>query len=181
MKGTKSTTLASEESPIESFDNFYTPKMTKKKGNLYKLSIMQNATKCTTETSQPSTVTNAKFEERKVEISRRLLEETREESKSASMLRTSGSFVQKEIVEKPKDEGTLALKSLVFGPKVDDKILKKHLMLILRGLNYSLKLLKAPPMSYIQSRQIMLKELKSKHFFSFRTSFVNCIYHVFWK
>jgi len=162
MKGTKSTTLA-EESPVESFDNFYTPKMTKKKGNLYKLSIMQNAAKCTTEGSQPSTVTNAKFEERKVEVTRKLLEEHKEETKSANLLKTSGSFQQKDVVEKAKEDATLALKSLVFGPKVDDKILKKHLMLILRGLNYSLKLLKAPPMSYIQSRQIMLKELKKKN------------------
>ena len=33
---------------------------------------------------------------------------------------------------------------------------------MLRGLNYSLNLLKAPPLSYVQSRQILLRDLKKK-------------------
>jgi len=37
------------------------------------------------------------------------------------------------------------------------------MMLVIRGLNYSVKLLKGPPMSYIESRQIVLKELKKKN------------------
>lgn len=152
---------ASEAQP----DHYFTPKVTRKKGNLYKLTIMQNASKVTID-AQPNTTTNVKSEEFKSDLTKKLAEaaKEKEESKSA-LLKQYGSFQNIVMEDKTKSEATFSAKSLVFGPKVDDKIMKKHLMLIMRGLNYSVKLLKPPPMSYIQSRQIMLKELKSKHFF----------------
>lgn len=145
-------------------DHYFTPKVARKKGNLYKLTIMQNASKVNVD-AQPHTTSNAKSEEFKSDLSKKLQEASKEkeESKSALLLKQYGSFQNLIVEDKSKTEATFSAKSLVFGPKVDDKILKKHLMLIMRGLNYSIKLLKPPPMTYIQSRQIMLKELKSKH------------------
>ena len=145
-------------------DNYYTPKIAKKQGTLYKLTILQNASKPSFEQAHPHTTTNAKSEELKSDLSRRLAEVAKSnESKSASLKQVS-SFQNLSSEDKPKAEVAFSGKNLVFGPRVDDKILKKHINLILRGLNYSLKLLKPPPMSYIQSRQIVLKELKSKHY-----------------
>jgi Dullard-like phosphatase family protein len=151
----------------KSEESCLTPKIARKKGNLYKLTIIQNASKSSFEKTQPHTTTNVKSEEFKEDLdskfSKALLKD-KEEAKSAG-LKHSGSFqhLAVEEKEKVKVDSTIALKNLVFGPKVDEKILKKHLLLIIRGLNYSLKLLKAPPMTYIQSRQIMLKELKKKN------------------
>lgn len=143
-------------------DNYYTPKIAKKQGTLYKLTIMQNASKPAVEQIHPHTTTNVKSEEMKSDLSRRLAEVAKSnETKSASLKQVS-SYQNLAAEEKPKTEVTFSGKNLVFGPKVDDKILKKHINLVLRGLNYSLKLLKPPPMSYIQSRQIILKDLKSK-------------------
>ena len=141
-------------------ENFHTPKVTRKKGNLYKLTIIQNASKFTPEKGQPHTTTSVRSEEFKRDFDAKINEATKEkeETKSAIIKHVNSSQL---LTEKSKIDSTFAVKNLVFGPKVDDKIFKKHLMLIMRGLNYSLKLLKPPPMSYIQTRQIMLKELKS--------------------
>jgi len=143
-------------------DNTFTPKVSRKKGNLYKLSIIQNASKFVPDKNQPNTTINVKAEEVRSELSKILdSTKTKEEPKTAQV--SSGSSFTQAFNESAKADSTFSIKNLVFGPKVDDKILKKHLMLTMRGLNYSLKLLKPPPMSYVQSRQIMLKELKKKN------------------
>jgi len=142
-------------------DNCLTPKVARKKGNLYKLTIIQNASKFSMDTKgQPQTATNLRSGDFKTELEMKLAEEVKKEESKSAVLKPVASV---QTFEKCKPENTFSIKNLVFGPKIEDKIMKKHLQLILRGLNYSLKLLKPPPMSYIQSRQIMLKELKSKY------------------
>jgi len=141
-------------------DNCLTPKVSRKKGNLYKLTIIQNASKFSMDNkTQPHTATNLRSGDFKAELEKKLIEEAKKEEPKSAVLKSVASA---QVFEKPKPDATFSIKNLVFGPKIEEKIMKKHLQLILRGLNYSLKLLKPPPISYIQSRQIMLKELKSK-------------------
>jgi len=72
-------------------------------------------------------------------------------------------FPERNKVTEENTEGALFdIRKLVFGGGHDAQSLKKHIHLIFRGLNYSINLLKAPPLSYIQSRQILLKDLKKK-------------------
>jgi len=144
---------------LEKPEDTMTPKAARKKGNLYKLTIMQNASKFSLDTQQPQTATNLRSNSFKSELEAKLEEEAKlQEPKSAYLSKVSS---QASFADRPKAEPTFSIKNYVFGPKVDEKVMKKHLQLILRGLNYSVKLLKPPPLSYVQSRQIMLKELKS--------------------
>jgi len=66
-------------------DNCLTPKVARKKGNLYKLTIIQNASKFSMDTKgQPQTATNLRSGDFKTELEMKLAEEVKkEESKSA--------------------------------------------------------------------------------------------------
>jgi len=162
-------------------EKFYTPVIGKKKMDLYKMSIIQNASKFSESPNQDqNSLTETKTEEfKQSEINRirntltETLKEQKEQVGDLTRSKTANSSNIKQILESEsvsdlnitKIETTTSIfspKNLVFGPNVDEKILQKHLNLMFRGLNYSLKLLKGPPMSYIESRQITLKELKSK-------------------
>lgn len=157
-------------------EKFYTPVIGKKKMDLYKFTIIQNASKYT-ETQE--TIEEKSIEETKqsVEISRirNVLAETIKEtikeqgevqrSKTESIKQILAEGLGKDTINSNNGNTPLSVKSLVFGPNVDGKTLQRHVTLILRGLNYSVKLLKGPPMSYIETRQIVLKDLKSKRIF----------------
>ena len=143
---------------LEKPEDTMTPKASRKKGNLYKLTIMQNASKFSLDQNQPQTATNLRSNSFKSELEAKLEEEAKLSEPKSALIKVSS---QNTFMDRPKAEPTFSIKNYVFGPKVDDKLMKKHLQLILRGLNYSIKLLKPPPLSYVQSRQIMLKELKS--------------------
>lgn len=151
-------------------EKFYTPVIGKKKMDLYKFTIIQNASKYT-ETQE--TIEEKSIEETKqsVEISRirNALVETIKEQVEVQRSKTESikQILSEGLGKDSENNGNtpLSVKSLVFGPNVDGKILQRHVTLVLRGLNYSVKLLKGPPMSYIETRQIVLKELKSKESF----------------
>jgi len=164
-------------------EKFYTPVIAKKKMDLYKMSIIQNASKFSeTPNQDQSAAPESKPEEAKQsEISRirnALTESLKEQKEQVGDLTRSktenGSNIKQILLESDsvsdlnstKVESSTSIfspKNLVFAPNVEEKLLQKHLNLMFRGLNYSLKLLKGPPMSYIESRQITLKELKKKN------------------
>ena len=111
----------------------------------------------------PATTTNANVT--------RPIDTPSKEVKSAlkSTLKYRGAEEIKAIKPQPesmpelRDQGIPAFepfKRLVFGPNVDDQNITKHASLVTRGLNYSMKLLKPPPLSYINSKQVTVKELK---------------------
>jgi len=147
---------------LEKPEDTMTPKASRKKGNLYKLTIMQNASKFSLDQNHPQTATNLRSTSFKSELEAKLEEEAKLAEPKSALIKVSSQNTF--LDHKPKAEPTFSIKNYVFGPKVEDKIMKKHLQLILRGLNYSIKLLKPPPLSYVQSRQIMLKELKKKKY-----------------
>lgn len=158
--------------PKKSHDKTYTPVIGKKKLDLYKLSIIQNASKF----AEPIEKTGNKTEEVKqsdLTKIRNTLTETLKEQKGqiADVTRSKTANLKSIMNDDPKDVHSqdiselnlFSARKLLFGPGVDDQTLNRHVKFILRGLNYSLKLLKGPPLSYIESRQIVLKDLKSKN------------------
>jgi len=146
---------------LEKPEDTMTPKATRKKGNLYKLTIMQNASKFSLDQNHPQTATNLRSTSFKSELEAKLEEEAKLAEPKSALIKVSSQNTF--LDHKSKPEPTFSIKNYVFGPKVEEKLMKKHLQLIMRGLNYSVKLLKPPPLSYVQSRQIMLKELKKKN------------------
>lgn len=164
-------------------DKAYTPVIGKKKMDLYKLSIIQNASKFSNQVEKA--LDDNKVEEVKqndiAKIRNALTETLKEQKTQVGEVTRSKTANLKQIMAQDnssnlqlsKDNTEIVFfsaRKLLFGPGIDDKTLHRHVTLILRGLNYSLKLLKGPPMSYIESRQITLKELKSikPQFFTFK-------------
>ena len=162
-------------------EKFYTPVIGKKKMDLYKMSIIQNASKFSeTPNQDQSEVKAEEAKQSEVNKIRNILSESLKEQKEQvgdfTRSRTANSGGIRQILESDsgsdlnttKTESSTSIfcpKNLVFAPNVEEKLLQKHLNLMYRGLNYSLKLLKGPPISYIESRQITLKELKSNCFY----------------
>ena len=142
---------------------------------MYKLSIIQNASKFSeTHNQADETSVENKQEENKQTDILRIRNALTETLKEQVTIQRSNSETLKQTFTTQSVRDTLTSKlslletpfivsKLVFGPGVDEKILQRHMMLAMRGLNYSIKLLKSPPMSYIESRQIVLKELKSNN------------------
>jgi len=156
-------------------EKYYTPVLGKKKVDLYKLSIIQNASKFVEEQTQAAEGSiESKQEETKqsgiLRIRNTLTETLKEQtsmhrSKSETLQLVSPTVSTTESLT-PKlglNETPFIMNKLVFGAAIDEKALQRHMMLAMRGLNYSIKLLKSPPLSYIESRQIVLKELKKKN------------------
>lgn len=154
-------------------EKFYTPVIGKKKMDLYKFTILQNASKFADNT-QEGDVGNESEEIKQEDVMRvrNALAETLNEQ--MSIQRTKSDSIKQILAADSTDSlvemknnmqaTTFSAKNFIFGSTVDEKILQRHIKLILRGLNYSLKLLKGPPLTYIESRQIILKELKSKFY-----------------
>lgn len=106
---------------------------------------------------------------------------TEPSNESYESLNPPGSVQIKPITKKLKHSDTLQINRIlqgedksiaihtnyIFGPVFDEKTVSRHLDLIKRGLYYSINLLKAPAKSYIDSRQIELKEDSSKIMRSF--------------
>jgi CTD small phosphatase-like protein 2 len=149
-----------------------TPVIGRKKMDLYKLSIMQNVSKFSeTQNQQKEIQTQTHTEEVKhneINKVRNTLVETLKNqgdihrSQNTSIIHSDSASDLSSAFSK-LDEKEFSFRKLVFGPNIDERTLQKHMMLVLRGLNYSIKLLKGPPISYIESRQIVLKELKKKN------------------
>ena len=51
-----------------------------------------------------------------------------------------------------------SFRHLIFQPKIHQEALKKYASLVLRGLNYSINLLRPPPMEFIKTRQFTIPE-----------------------
>jgi len=138
--------------------------------DLYKLSIIQNASKFS-ENTEKDKIDNNNEEVKQSDIAKirnTLTETLKEQKEQVGDVTRSKTANLKDIMKENKTSDTdmtkviyFSAKKLLFGPGIDEKTLHRHVTLILRGLNYSLKLLKGPPLSYIESRQIVLKELKS--------------------
>lgn len=58
-------------------------------------------------------------------------------------------------------------RNLIFNPNFDEKVLRNHIKIVLKGLNYSLNMLKPLPLSYVKSKQVMVREPQSNIEISF--------------
>ena len=130
----------------------------KKKTDLYKMSILSHFTRKPSDGSDDNSSSDDKKSVQKSELVKVNSEKRLFSDKLATPI--SSPF---KVKTKASKDG-IDLRKLVLSPNVDTEVLKKHVDLILRGLNYSLNLLKPPPTSYIHSKQITLRELKSKLF-----------------
>mgnify|MGYP006976767659 FL=1 len=139
---------------------FHTPVVSRRRVDLYKVSILSKFAKPSAE---------AEKDEEKKNIPNQSNKESEQNDKTRDIVHKSlkhcdsAHFLTSDITkDKSPSNPVFNIRKLAFSPNVDIKLLKKHCSLLLRGLNYSLNLLKGPPLSYIQSRQIVLKENKSK-------------------
>lgn len=139
---------------------FHTPVVSRRRVDLYKVSILSKFAKPSAE---------AEKDEEKKNIPNQSNKESEQNDKTRDIVHKSlkhcdsAHFLTSDITkDKSPSNPVFNIRKLAFSPNVDIKLLKKHCSLLLRGLNYSLNLLKGPPLSYIQSRQIVLKENKKK-------------------
>ncbi len=140
---------------------FHTPVIGKKKADLYKISILSQLTRKSgdgSDSNENKPIGDSSNKD-KLTTTPDLFKSPSENKIKSEKTVSRSSFKVKTLKSK---EGDFDLKKLVFASNVDPILLKRHIELILRGLNYSLNLLKPPPTSYIQSKQINLREIKSE-------------------
>ncbi len=144
----------------EDKSNYHTPVVSRRNVNLYKVSILSNFSKGTVEVDKDTEKKNSSElspqAQQKTDNTRDSLHRSLKHSDSAQFSTSNSKFDQSLSGQQDFD-----IKKLAFAPKVDMQALKKHCSLMMRGLNYSINLLKEPPLSYIQSRQIVLRDIKS--------------------
>jgi len=79
-----------------------------------------------------------------------------------SIAASSRPSVRGEVVS--NQSGLDLFRHLVFQPTVHQEALKKYASLVMRGLNYSINLLRPPPMEFIKTKQFAIQEPKGKIF-----------------
>lgn len=75
---------------------------------------------------------------------------------------SSRGSVKEEIIPSKVLSGSDAFRHLIFQPTIHQEALKKYASLVLRGLNYSINLLRPPPMEFIKTKQFAIQELKER-------------------
>jgi CTD small phosphatase-like protein 2 len=78
------------------------------------------------------------------------------------LARKAKSNADLHMIKPIKKTGNAKWKNLLFGPNIDDDMLRNHLKIVTDGLTYALKNIKPPSLSFVESRQMMLE--KKTHF-----------------
>lgn len=72
------------------------------------------------------------------------------------------SVREEAVLPSQVSSGLDAFRHLIFQPTVNQDALKKYASLVMRGLNYSINLLRPPPMEFIKTKQFAIQEPKDK-------------------
>jgi CTD small phosphatase-like protein 2 len=74
------------------------------------------------------------------------------------LARKAKSSADLHIIKPIKKTGNARWKNLLFGPNMDDDVLRSHLKIVTDGLTYALKNIKPPSQSFVESRQMILEK-----------------------
>ena len=135
----------------------FTPNVPRRRqNNLYKVSLVNNSTKVRKGSDEPNSEDKDKGKDEHQKVDK-------VKSVSKMLINMTAKSQEKKLplpIKEPEVEFDIA--RLVLAPNSNEQVLRKHTELIMKGLHYSVNLLKSPPLTYIQQKQISLRELKSK-------------------